>query len=353
MTDALLDPDAARWQAVVLRERSADGVFVYSVSTTGVYCRPWCGARLPRRENVQFHATARAAELAGFRPCRRCRPQVAVPEQQHHDAVASACRMIATANEPPPLSELAEGVGLSPHHFHRLFKRIVGVTPRAYAAAERSRRLRGALASGSNATEAAMISGYNSSGRFYDSASDSLGMTPGQYRSGGDGLTIRFAVGESSLGSVLVAATDRGICAILLGDDADVLIRDLQDRFRRAEFVGGDGEFESWVAKVVGLVDRPAEGLDLPLDIRGTAFQVRVWEALRKIPPGSTASYAEIAASIGKPGASRAVAGACGANPIAVAIPCHRVVRTDDSLSGYRWGVERKAELLRREKARE
>ena len=351
MTTTTLDTDAARWEAVVRRDRSADGAFIYSVRTTGVYCRPWCGARLPRRENVRFHATPADAERAGFRPCRRCRPHEAT-EGREQEAVTRACRLIEAASEVPSLDDLAAAVGMGPHQFHRLFRRITGVTPKTYASAKRNARVRDALANGATVTEAIHASGFGSNGRFYSSAVESLGMTPTAFRSGGDGTVIRFAVGDSSLGSVLVAATEQGICAILLGDDPDALVRDLQDRFPKAEFTGGDAAFESTVAAVVGLVERPLLGLDLPLDIRGTTFQVRVWQALRKIPAGSTATYAEIAMAIDQPKAVRAVAGACAANPIAIAIPCHRVVRTDESLSGYRWGVERKAELLKREKAR-
>jgi AraC family transcriptional regulator, regulatory protein of adaptative response / methylated-DNA-[protein]-cysteine methyltransferase len=241
---------------------------------------------------------------------------------------------------------------MSRFHFHRVFKIVTGVTPKAYAAAHRAQRVREELTQGAKVTEAIYSAGFHSNGRFYASSTEQLGMTPTEFRSGGDGATIRFAVDECSLGSVLVAAADKGVCAIFLGDDPDALARELQDRFRKARIVGGDSTFDRWVAQAVGLVEKPARGLDLPLDIRGTAFQVRVWEALRQIPPGSTASYTEIAQRIGQPKAARAVAQACAANPIAVAIPCHRVVRTDESLSGYRWGVKRKAELLKRERVR-
>ena len=342
--------DAGRWRAVVRRDSAADAAFVYSVRTTGVYCRPSCPARLPRRENVRFHATREDAARAGFRACKRCRPDEAPLAERQQAAVARACRLIEDADDTPTLSTLADAVGLSAYHFHRVFKTVTGVTPKAYAVAHRARRVRDELAAGASVTGAIHGAGFNSSGRFYATATEQLGMTPTAYRDGGDGATIRFAVGECSLGSVLVAASEKGVCAIFLGDDPDALARDLQDRFPRARLVGGEAAFDQWVARVVGLVEKPALGLDLPLDVRGTAFQVRVWEALRAIPPGATASYAEVAKRIGRPKASRAVAAACAANPIAVAIPCHRVVRTDESLSGYRWGVERKAELLRRER---
>jgi len=271
---------------------------------------------------------------------------------RQRQAVTRACRLIERSDELPSLERLAAAAGLSRFHFHRVFKRLTGVTPKAYADGQRARRVRDGLAAGASVTAAMYGAGFNSSGRFHASAAARLGMRPSAARAGGAGTTIRFAVGQCSLGAVLVAATDVGVCTIALGDDPDRLVRALQDRFPKAALAGGDAGFERWVAAVVGLVEQPALGLDLPLDIRGTAFQLRVWEALRAIPPGETASYAQVARRIGQPGASRAVAAACAANPVAVAIPCHRVVRTDGSLSGYRWGVQRKAALLERERAR-
>jgi AraC family transcriptional regulator of adaptative response/methylated-DNA-[protein]-cysteine methyltransferase len=341
--------EATRWQAVVDRDPAADGAFVYSVRTTGVYCRPTCPSRRARRENVRFHATCEDAEQAGFRPCRRCLPNEAGLAERRAAAVARACRLIEAADEAPLLDDLASAVGLSRHHFHRVFKAQTGLTPRDYAAAHRHRRVRDELTSRETVTAAIYGAGFNSNSRFYESSNALLGMTPTSFRAGGRGASIRFAIGESWLGSILVAASEKGVCAILLGDDPDELARDLQDRFPNAQLLGGDADFERLVARVVGFVEAPSIGLDLPLDIRGTAFQHRVWEALRQIPAGSTATYAEIAERIGQPRSVRAVAGACAANAIAVAIPCHRVVRTDGSLSGYRWGVERKAKLLRRE----
>jgi len=270
---------------------------------------------------------------------------------RQRQAVTRACRLIERSDELPSLDRLAAAAGLSRFHFHRVFKRLTGVTPKAYADGQRARRVRDGLAAGASVTAAMYGAGFNSSGRFYASAAARLGMRPSAARAGGAGTTIRFAVGQCSLGAVLVAATEVGVCTIALGDDPDRLVRALQDRFPKAALAGGDAGFERWVAAVVGLVEQPALGLDLPLDIRGTAFQLRVWEALRAIPPGETASYAQVARRIGQPGASRAVAAACAANPVAVAIPCHRVVRTDGSLSGYRWGVQRKAALLERERA--
>lgn len=343
--------DGARWRAVERRDRAADGSFVYCVRTTGVYCRPSCAARLPRRENVAFHATCADAERAGFRPCKRCRPNEPALVQAQAAAVAKACRLIEQAEEAPSLAVLAQAAGLSRFHFHRVFKAVTGVTPKAYADAHRGQRVRTELTSTDTVTQAIYGAGFNSNGRFYAAAPGLLGMTPTEFRAGGSGRVIRFAVGDCSLGTILVAATDKGVCAIEFGDDPDALVRGLQDRFPSARLVGADASFEQLVAKVVGFVEAPAQGLELPLDIRGTAFQQRVWDALRAIPPGSTASYREIAARIGAPKAVRAVAQACASNAIAVAIPCHRVVRTDGASSGYRWGVARKRALLARERA--
>ncbi len=346
-TPAERDP---RWAAVVVRDRQADGTFYYSVKTTGVYCRPSCAARRPNPKNVRFHLTAADAEQAGFRPCRRCRPDRSTLERAHAAVIAAICRSIEAADAAPRLAALAKRAHLSPYHFHRVFKSITGVTPRAYAAAHRTQRVRCELKKRSKTvTEAIYDAGFNSGGRFYETSGEVLGMTPTAYRAGGAHTEIRFAVGECSLGSILVAQSARGVCAILLGDDPDALVRDLQDRFPRASFVGGDAAFERIVARAIALVEAPAIGLDLPLDVRGTAFQQRVWQALRMIPAGSTASYAEIARRIGAPAAARAVAQACAANPLAIAVPCHRVVKTDGSLSGYHWGVSRKRSLLARE----
>lgn len=345
--------DEDRWRAVVQRDPAADGHFFYAVRTTGVYCRPSCPARLARRENVSFHRTPEEAERAGFRPCKRCRPNEAALAARHAAAVAEACRLIDTAEEPLPLDALAEAVGLSRFYFHRVFRSIVGVTPKAYVDARRNRRVRDELSRSTTVTEAIYDAGFNSSGHFYAKSAEVLGMIPGNYRKGGDGETIRFAVGECSLGSILVAATDKGVCAIMLDDDPDALVRYLQDRFPNARLVGGDGDFEQLVARVVGFVEAPARGQDdlwaLPLDARGTAFQHQVWQALRAIPLGHTATYTEIAERIGAPKSARAVGHACATNPIAVAIPCHRAVHRDGGLAGYRWGLERKRELLKRE----
>jgi len=343
--------DDLRWAAVVHRDPKADGHFFYSVKTTGVYCRPSCSARLPRRENVEFHLSCEAAEQAGFRPCKRCQPKSLALREPYAATIATACRTIKTADHTPSLDALARSAGMSRFHFHRVFKKLMGVTPKAYASAHRAERVRTALARRSTVTTAIYEAGYNSNSRFYEKSSAMLGMRPVAFRNGGRGVTIRFAVGECSLGSILVASSGKGVCAILLGDDPAQLARDLQDRFPRANLVGGDGHFERLVSRVVGLVEQPRGGPPLPLDVQGTAFQQKVWQALRKIPAGKTATYSEIARLIGLPKAVRAVAGACAANSIAIAIPCHRVVRTDGNLSGYRWGVERKRALLKREAA--
>jgi AraC family transcriptional regulator, regulatory protein of adaptative response / methylated-DNA-[protein]-cysteine methyltransferase len=342
-----------RWQAVALRDRNFDGHFYYCVKTTGVYCRPSCAARLAKPMNVSFFASRDDAERAGFRPCKRCKPNEPALVVQHAAKIAKICRVIETAPEIPSLDEMGRKASLSAYHFHRLFKAVTGVTPRAYAIAHRAKRIRDKLAKpGKTVTAAIYDAGFNSSVRFYETANAVLGMTPTDYRAGGANTQIRFAIGECSLGSILVARSERGVCAILMGDDPGALARDLQDRFPHAELIGGDADFEALVAKVVGFVEAPSLGLDLPLDVRGTAFQLRVWQALREIPAGSRASYADIAKRIGAPKSIRAVAGACAANAIAVAIPCHRVVRNDGALGGYRWGVARKRALLARETAR-
>jgi AraC family transcriptional regulator of adaptative response/methylated-DNA-[protein]-cysteine methyltransferase len=338
-----------RWAAVRARDTRADGTFFYSVKTTGVYCRPSCAARPARPENIEFYASAAAAERAGFRPCKRCKPDQPPLAERQAAQVAALCRFIESSDTLPSLEQLAHRAGLSVFHTHRLFKAVTGVTPRAYAAAQRARRIEAELGKSGSVTQAIYGAGYSGSGRFYAQSNQLLGMTPTSYRAGGANLNIRFAIGECSLGSILVAATERGVCAILLGDDPEQLAHDLERRFPQAHLIGADAQFEQLVAKVVALVERPRLGLELPLDVRGTAFQQRVWQALREIPAGKTASYTQIARAIGAPQAVRAVAQACAANALAVAIPCHRVVRNDGSLSGYRWGVERKRALIERE----
>jgi AraC family transcriptional regulator of adaptative response/methylated-DNA-[protein]-cysteine methyltransferase len=345
--------DDARWAAVCARAPDADGRFWYSVRSTGVYCRPSCPSRRPQRANVAFHASCAQAEAAGFRPCLRCRPLGPSLGERQVQAVALACGLIDAAFDAaeavPDLARLAEACGMSRFHFHRVFKARTGITPKAYADARRAGRLQGALREAASVTAAAYDAGFSSSGRFYAATPGLLGMAPRRWRAGGAGESIRFAVAQCSLGALLVASTGKGICCILLGDDPEGLVRDLQDRFSKAELVGAESGFERTVAQVVAFVEAPRIGLDLPLDVRGTAFQQRVWQALRQIPPGQTVGYAELAARLGLAQGARAVAGACAANPVAVAIPCHRVVRNDGALAGYRWGIERKRTLLARE----
>ena len=339
-----------RWAAILTRDPKADGLFVYGVKTTGVYCRPSSTSRLPRRENVEFFDTAAQAEAAGYRANKRANADRTQVAAHHALLVANACRHIEQADAPPSLEALAAQAGLSPFHFHRVFKAVTGLTPKGYVSAHRSRKVRNGLKGQHSVTDALYDAGFNSNSRFYESANQVLGMKPGDYKAGGTNSEILFAVGQCSLGAILVAQSRRGVCAILLGDEPDKLVRDLQDQFPKADLVGADRSFEQVVAQVVGFVEAPALGLNLPLDLRGTAFQQRVWQALLEIPLGSTASYGKIAELIGAPTSFRAVAQACGANSLAVAIPCHRVVRSNGDLSGYRWGVERKRQLLERER---
>jgi len=341
--------DDPRWARIVARDKSADGEFWYSVTTTGVYCRPSCPSRRANPRNVQLHDTLHQARATGFRPCRRCNPDGPSLEAGNAAMVACACRCIEQSEEEPSLDQLATAAGRSAGYFHRVFKAVTGLTPKDYAAAHRAARVRQGLADGASVTVAIYDAGFNSSGRFYEKSTGMLGMTPTRYRAGGVHEEIRFAVGESSLGTILVASSQKGVASILLGDDPDALVRDLQDRFPKARLIGGDREYEALVARVVGFVEVPALGLDLPLDVRGTAFQQRVWQALQDIPVGETVSYAEIARRIDAPRATRAIAAACAANNLAVAIPCHRVIRKDGALSGYAWGAERKRALLDRE----
>jgi len=348
-TASTLVANDPRWAQVIARDRSADGQFWYSVATTGIYCRPSCPSRGANPKNVQLHDTLEEARATGFRPCKRCNPDGLSLDAENAALVAKACRLIENSEEEPGLNDLASAVERSPSHFHRLFKAATGLTPKDYADAYRATRVREGLMTSNSVTEAIYDAGFNSSGRFYEKSTKMLGMTPTQYRSGGINEDIHFAVGECSLGTLLVASSKKGIAAILLGGEPDKLVRELQDRFQKARLIGADREYEALVARVVGFIEAPGQGLDLPLDIRGTAFQQRVWRALQDIPVGRTVSYTELARRIGSPKAVRAVAGACAANNIAVAIPCHRVVRNDGSLSGYAWGVERKRALIAKE----
>jgi AraC family transcriptional regulator of adaptative response/methylated-DNA-[protein]-cysteine methyltransferase len=346
--DSFVESDS-RWARIVARDSAADGQFWYSVATTGVYCRPSCPSKTAKSKNVTLHDSLKAAQATGFRPCKRCNPDGPSLDAANAAIVAKACRLIEQSETLPSLTILADSVGRSSGYFHRLFKKATGLTPKSYASAHRASRVREELVKGQTVTEAMYDAGFNSSGRFYEQAIGMLGMTPTQYRAGGAKEEIRFAIGQSSFGAILVALSGRGVAAILIGDDPEELARNLQDRFPKAHLVGGDNDYETLIAKVVAFVEEPSLGLDLPLDVRGTAFQQRVWRALQEIPAGQTASYGDIAMKIGAAKAVRAVAAACAANNIAVAIPCHRVVRNDGSISGYAWGVERKRALIERE----
>ncbi len=341
--------DEARWEAVRTRAPEADGQFFYGVSTTDIYCRPVCFSRLPNRENVRFFDSREAAEEAGFRPCKRCSPQASPEADESLRAIVRACQIIDEAERPPSLEQLADAAGMSKYHFHRLFKKIVGVTPKQYASEKRMERVRSELQKETVVTNAIYNAGFESSSRFYENAPSSLGMKPKAYLNGGSGVTIRYAIVQSYLGWMLVAATDLGICKIDFGDAPESLYEALESSFPQAELEATDPHFREIVVRVLTFLEQPRQGLNLPLDIQGTAFQRRVWSALQEIPSGSTASYTDVAARIGKPKAARAVASACAANRIAVAIPCHRVVRSNGELGGYRWGLERKRAILERE----
>lgn len=347
--NTLFKNDASRWQAVKERDSHAAGQFVYAVATTGIYCRPGCTSRLPKRENVHFFDRCSDAEQAGYRPCKRCAPQLVERADPAQEAVTQACRLIEEAETPPLLEELATAVSLSPYHFHRLFKKSVGITPKQYADQVRLRRLRGNLQQDQTVTAAIYNAGFQSGSRFYESATASLGMAPKTYQKGGRGMAILYAIAESYLGWVLVAGTQKGICRIDFDQSPTRLQARLAERFPQAQLKTADPGFEAVVKQVIGYIETPSNTLNLPLDIQGTAFQKRVWQALRGISAGTTASYIQIANQIGSPKAARAVAQACAANQLAVAIPCHRVVRSDGHLGGYRWGLDRKKALLERE----
>ena len=345
------DLDEVRWTAVTSRHGPSDGVFVYAVHSTGVFCRPSCPARRPLRRNVRFFATSDEALDAGYRPCRRCRPEAAKLAAPAATMVLRACRLLEGADGAPPLAGLARMVGWSPHHLHKVFRRCVGVTPRQYAHAVRLGRVKQSLGEGSGVTDAVYGAGYGSTRAFYEKASLRLGMEPSAYGSGAPGVEITYTLTDSCVGEVLVAATERGLCAVKVGPGEAVLVDNLRKEFPRSELRRRDDDLAEIAACVRALAEGRSVELDFPLDVRGTAFQARVWEALRQIPVGTTRSYTQVADSVGNPTAVRAVANACGANPVALVVPCHRVIRTDGSLGGYRWGIEVKAELLRKEAA--
>jgi AraC family transcriptional regulator of adaptative response/methylated-DNA-[protein]-cysteine methyltransferase len=338
-----------RWRLLVDRSAGGRTDFVYAVMSTGVYCSPGSPTRLPRPENVVFFDTPAHAEAAGYRRSGREDAHQRNVEARHALVVAKACKLIEHADSVPSLNELATSVGVSAWHFHRLFKKITGLTPKAYGAACLRSRVRESLDGSETITKALYEAGYHSNSRFYETSYRMLGMKPAEYRAGGNRVDINFALGETSLGAILVAQSARGICAISLGNDPKELIENFQDQFPNAHLIGANPDFEALIAQVVGFVESPGTCFDLPLDIQGTVFQEKVWQALLSVPAGSTVTYTELAERIGMPRAVRAVANACGANKLAVAIPCHRVVRSDGSLSGYRWGVERKRALLKGE----
>lgn len=340
-----------RWEALIQRDPNADGFFVYAVLTTRIYCRPGCASRLPNRENVRFFETSAEAEAAGFRPCKRCNPNGAQPSD-HQNIIQKACRMIESAETSPSLEQLSQAVGLSPYYFQRLFKSIMGITPKQYFNQVRGERIRAHLQENQTVTQAVYNAGYASNSHFYEHARALLGMKPSQFQKGGIGMQIYYAISPCYLGWVLIAATPAGICAIDFGDNPESLEKGLKERFSKAEWVETPPHFSHWVSTVLSFLESPDKKLDLPLDIHGTAFQRRVWLALQSIPAGATATYTQIAAQIGSPRAVRAVASACASNQIAVAIPCHRVIRSDGELAGYRWGLHRKKLLLEREKNR-
>ncbi len=350
LTSVLAWDDARCWQAILARDVTAAPIFVYAVRTTGVYCRPGCGSRRPRRESVEFFATPAQAGAAGYRACRRCRPDHDAALPSPAERVRRACATIESAEERPGLDELAAAAGLSRFHFHRLFKQLLGVTPREYAAARSLNRLKAGLESGASVTRAIVDAGFGSSSRVYEMTPAALGMTPGAYRSGAPGVRIVYAVVDCRLGSLLVAATPRGVCSIELGSRPALLARRLRARFPKAVVVEDGAELTQWVRAITRFLDAPVANLDLPLDVQGTAFQRRVWSELRKVPVGTTLTYGRLARRVGRPRAVRAVARACATNPIALAIPCHRVIGADGDLSGYRWGLARKRRLLERER---
>ena len=352
MKKSTLINDDQRWQAVQARDAAADGQFVFAVQTTGIFCRPSCRARHALRQNVRFYADAETAAQAGFRPCKRCRPDEQDPLARRRLMIEKACRLLEQ-EQPLTLDDLAQEVAMSPYHLHRLFKSATGMTPKAWQQAARAARLRSRLTQGEKITDSVLAAGFPDSTSFYRKADATLGMTAKQFRRGGDDTTVRYALSDCALGRCLVAESARGICAILPGDDDDSLLNELHTLFPNAQHELGDASFAARVQQVITSVDNHTVTLTLPLDIRGTAFQQQVWQALRAIPGGETASYQQVARAIGKPNAVRAVARACAANTLAIIIPCHRVVRNDGGLSGYRWGAARKAAILRREAGRQ
>ncbi len=342
----------ALWHAVTSKDHRFDGNFVFAVSSTGIYCRPSCPSRRPRRERVSFYRLPEAAEQAGFRACRRCHPRRAVAIDPQVEVVRRACKFIDDhEDENIDLATLGHHVGLSAFHLQRVFKSVMGITPRQFAQSRRTNRFKAGIRRGESVTNAMYDAGYGSSSRLYERATAELGMTPATYSRGGRGAAINYTIAQSPLGRLLVAATEKGICAVRLGDSDDALEADLRGEFSAAKIEHNDGPLGEWVQEILDQLAGKQPHVDLPLDIQSTAFQRRVWEALRTIPCGSTRSYGDVAKAIGQPKAVRAVARACATNPVALVIPCHRVIREDRSLGGYRWGLERKKKLLQRERS--
>ena len=346
-----ISPDEDRWRAVLARDRAADGTFVYAVTSTRIYCRPSCASRRPRRDRVDFFASPSEAEAAGYRACRRCTPR-AIAADPWIEKVRRASVYVSNVEGSVSLARLAARFGGSPYHFQRNFKRITGVTPRAYAEACRLSTVRRRLRAGDDVTGAIFEAGYGSSSRFYERAVPKLGMAPTTYRRGGAGMSMQYAIVDSALGRLLVAATPRGVCAVVMGASDDELRRGLTREYPAAAIAAADGSFERWTREIVARMAGRRPRIDLPLDVQATAFQWQVWQTLAAIPYGETRSYGDIASAIGHPGAARAVARACATNPVAIAIPCHRVVGASGSISGYRWGVARKKALLASERNR-
>jgi AraC family transcriptional regulator of adaptative response/methylated-DNA-[protein]-cysteine methyltransferase len=353
-------PADAQWHAVETRDRRADGAFVYAVRSTGIYCRPSCPSRKPQRGQVVFFPLPEAAEQRGFRPCRRCHPRTIHPRDPRAEAVARVCREIearihgdgaGTGETPVTLGALSGSVGMSPHQLERAFRSLMGITPRQYADAQRMRRLKSRLRKGDDVTTALYDAGFGSSSRLYERAPSHLGMTPATYRRGGAGMRIHYTIATSPLGRLLVGATDRGISALYLGESDARLEAELQKEYPRAEIRRDRNGMEGWIEQILAHMRGRTPHLDLPTDVQATAFQRRVWEELRRIPYGTTRTYSDIARAIGRPKAIRAVARACATNPVSVVVPCHRVVREDGNLAGYRWGLQRKRALLEHESA--